>query len=138
MSDILSGSNLMWLFIIALSGGWWFISWLMRPAIKLSIPAYDLITEADGQRAIQRIAIEQPSGPIPLRAGMNDFYLVIKKGELLNYPSSCFYLINPILRDSEEVLFFRVHALVVGDRLKQLEVTNLTKTNVRLIWCKVT
>ncbi len=138
MIDLLSGTNLMLLFLIALGGGWWLISWLMRPAIKISIPAYDLVIEVDGQHSVTRTPIVQPSGPIPLRAGANDFFLVIKKGELLNYPVSCSHLISPILRDSEDMLFFRVHAFVVGDRLRHLNVTNLTKANVRLIWSKVT
>lgn len=137
MLDLPSSTNLMLTFALVLAAGWWIISWLTRPVLKVDITAYDQLTEVNGQHVVNRVSVKQPSGPIPLHAGRNDFYLVVKKGELLNYPSSCSHLISPILRDSEDMLFFQVHANVVGNRLRHFNITNLSKSNVRLVWSKV-
>lgn len=132
----LSGTNLVLTFLTIISIAWLIISWALRPVIRLHFTAYELTTEYGNQRIKEQKPIRE-GGVMNLRSGMNQVYLVVKNGIAYQYPPGTAYLLNPILRSSEDIVFFSVNIRVVGNRVVKFDATNLSKSNVRLVWSKV-
>lgn len=132
----LNGVNLVLLFLAIISLAWLVISWALRPVVRLHFTSYELITEYGNQRIKEQRPITE-GGMIDLRSGMNRVYLVVKDGIAYQYPPGTAYLLNPILRSSEDIVFFSVNIRVVGNRVVMFDATNLSKSNVRLVWSKV-
>lgn len=132
----LSGTNLVLTFLTTIAIAWLIISWALRPVVKLNFSAYELITEYGNQRITEKKPIDE-GGVIDLRSGMNQVYLVVKNGIAYQYPPGTAYLLNPILRSSEDIVFFCVNIRVVGNRVVKFDATNLSKSNVRLVWNKM-
>lgn len=132
----LNGVNLVLLFLAIISLAWLVISWALRPVVRLHFTSYELITEYGNQRIKEQKPITE-GGMMDLRSGMNQVYLVVKNGIAYQYPPGTAYLLNPILRSSEDIVFFSVNIRVVGNRVVMFDATNLSKSNVRLVWSKV-
>lgn len=114
--------------------GGWLLTWARKSEVNIDFAGYDLITHYGNQRLIERVNIA--IDPVPLRPGNNHFYLVVSGGEGTVVPPSRAYLLNPILRNSEDVLFFRVQVRVVGKNVVKFDATNLSKVSARLVWSK--
>lgn len=135
MLEYITGVNLMLFFAVLLALGWGFISWLVRPVIQLNFSAYERTVETDGTRVKTRHGIED--GLVPLRSGNNEFYVIVRNNTFRRYPLHVAHLLHPIIRDSEDVLFFKVHVRVVGNQIAKFDATNLATASVRLIWSTV-
>ncbi|MNK81177.1 hypothetical protein D3C87_1009180 [compost metagenome] len=135
MFDV-SAIQLVLLFAAFIAGIWWLIHWVTKPVAMIQFTGVELITETDSQRVIKNSRVQMESGDKPLTPGLNDFFITVREGVLRYHQPGEVLLLNPILRSSEEILFFRLQIRVVGERIVKFEQTNLSKPNAKLLWCK--
>jgi hypothetical protein len=128
--------NLVLLFLVIAGLIWWLIRWVAKPVAMLQFTGVELITQYGTQRVIEHSKLRSDDGDKPLVSGLNDFYITVQDGVLRYHNPGEAHLLNPILRSSEEILFFRLQIRVVGERIVKFEQTNLSKPNATLLWSK--
>lgn len=136
MLAYVTGGELALLAMVAAGVGWFLISWALRPVLLLDVSSYDLTTQYGNQRIVERVMLSKHE-PIRLRSGANEFYLVIRGGELMQYAPHDLNFMPSLLLEKDETLLFRVQVRVIGKRVVKFDATNLSKPNARLVWSKV-
>lgn len=128
--------NLALLFTAIVLFLWWLIVWVSKPVTSIKFDAVELTTLYGNQRIIESTKLQSPSGDKKLSTGLNDFFITVTEGVIRYHNHGEAGLLNPILRSSEDVLFFRLQIRVVGERIVKFEQTNLSKPNAKLLWSK--
>lgn len=135
MFDV-SATNLVLFFLAFIALIWWLIRWVSKPVAMIQFTGVELTTQYGSQRVIEHSRVDAEKGDKPLTPGLNDFYITVRDGVLRYHQPGEVLLLNPILRSSEEILFFRMQIRVVGERIVKFEQTNLSKPNAKLLWSK--
>ncbi|WDS62079.1 hypothetical protein [Pseudomonas phage D6] len=123
-------------FLGVIAGVWWLINWARKPVMEMSFDSVDITTMYGSQRIVERTMLKSPEGNKKLHAGMNDFYVTINGGEVRYHQLGEMGKLTPILRNSEDILFFRVQIRLSGERIVRFEQTNLSKPVAMLRWSK--
>jgi len=131
-----SAGNLALIFLGMVAGVWWLLSWARKPVMEMNFDSVDVTTMYGNQRVVERSKLVSPDGSKKLHAGLNDFYITITGTEVRYHKSEEVAKLSPILRNSEDVLFFRVQIKLVGERITRFEQTNLSKPVATLRWSK--
>ncbi|QBJ02890.1 hypothetical protein MZD04_gp364 [Pseudomonas phage Psa21] len=136
MPDV-SVVHLLILFGVLLLVAWGFLTWICKPVMVITFDNVEITTHYGADRIVERTELDSPCGGKSLSAGMNDFYITITEGIVRYHTPGEAALLTPILRSSEDILFFRLQIRVVGKRITRFEPTNLSKPLARLAWSKV-
>lgn len=77
----------------------------------------------------------KPGKAHPLFSGYNDFYVTVQKGKVKYHSRYVLDTITPIIRDTDDILFFRIQAYVSGGKVTRFTQTSLSSMpNVTLLW----
>lgn len=128
--------NLVLSFLFAIGMIWLLIRWVTKPVMTICFDNVETTTMYGNQRIVEHAKLQSLSGDKELNVGMNDFYVTIKDGLVRYHHHGQAGLLNPILRSSDEILFFRLQIRVVGKRIVKFDQTNLSKPNARLLWSR--
>lgn len=120
----------------AFVGLWCLLKWLSKPVLVMNFDSVDITTMYGNQRVVENHKLTAEDGGKKLNAGLNDFYITITNGVVRYHTPGDAALLNPILRSSEEILFFRLQIRMVGQRITRFEQTNLSKPIAKLKWSK--
>uniref|UniRef100_A0AB39CCE7 Uncharacterized protein n=1 Tax=Pseudomonas phage RVTF4 TaxID=3236931 RepID=A0AB39CCE7_9VIRU len=126
------------IFIVIMIFAFFWLAW--KISVRIMVPVNTIqITGAQQEfregfvRRIERIELKTDKGH-PLYAGNNDFYVTIQKGKVKYHSRYVLDTITPIIRDAEDILFFRIQVKTVNGKVVKFNQTNLSQPNVTLQW----
>lgn len=117
-----------------------FIWFAWRMMIRITVPVSQIeFTELKTERTEGYIRLTdakklKSSKTHPLYAGYNDFYVTVQNGKVKYHSRYVLDTITPIIRDSEDILFFRIQVRMAGGKVRKFTQTNLSQPNVTLQW----
>jgi hypothetical protein len=120
----------------AMAAVYWLINWVSKPVMVMNFDSVDVTTLYGNQRVIENHKLTSEEGGKKLNAGLNDFYVTITDRVVRYHTPGSAALLNPILRSSEDILFFRLQIRLVGQRIVRFDQTNLSKPIASLKWSK--
>lgn len=130
----LNALNITLLFLSACLIGWYVLSMLGKPRLTIQFPTSTETVYVGNTRTLSVVKLQDHTNGRLLRLGVNDFYITVVNNEIKYHEMCESDALNPILRSSEDMLFFRMRVKVVGQRVVDVKQTSLSKANSTLSW----